>query len=77
MDNWEKLSETSLPQKEDFYIHLNLKVNIDTDNAHTKIILKNSEINAWGGYHYLSVQSDTLLFVDVFASFRNVVSRNI
>ena len=46
MDNWEKLSETSLPQKEDFYIHLNLKVNIDTDNAHTKIILKNSEINA-------------------------------
>ena len=66
-----------MPQKWDFYIHLNLKDATDTDNAHTKRILKNSEINAWGGYHYLSVQSDTLLLVDVFASFRNVVSRNI
>ena len=25
MDNWEKFNETSLPEKEDFYSHLNIE----------------------------------------------------
>ena len=34
MDNWEKFSETSLSEKEDFYSHLNLEDITDTDDAH-------------------------------------------
>ena len=26
MDDWEKFNETSLPEKEDFYSHLNMKI---------------------------------------------------
>ena len=26
MDDWEKFNETSLPEKEDFYSHLNMEV---------------------------------------------------
>ena len=36
MDNWEKLNETTLPEKEDFYSHLNMKDVADTDYAHAK-----------------------------------------
>ena len=31
LDDWEKLSETSLPGKEDFYSHLNMEDIIDAD----------------------------------------------
>ena len=31
MDDWEKLSETSLPKKEDFYSHLNVEDITDAD----------------------------------------------
>ena len=35
MDDWEKFNETSLPEKEDFYRHLNIGDITDTDYAHT------------------------------------------
>ena len=31
MDDWEKLNETSLPEKEYFYSHLNIKDITDAD----------------------------------------------
>ena len=31
MDDWEKFNETSLPEKEDFYIHLNMRNITDSD----------------------------------------------
>ena len=31
MDDWEKLNETSLPGKEDFYSHLNMEDITDAD----------------------------------------------
>ena len=31
MDDWEKFIETSLPEREDFYIHLNMKDIIEAD----------------------------------------------
>ena len=31
MDDWEKFIETSLPEKKDFYIHLNIEDIIDAD----------------------------------------------
>ena len=45
MDDWKKFNETLLPEKEDFYSHLNMKDITDTRNyLHTKRVCKNSEI---------------------------------
>ena len=36
MADWEKLNETSLPEKEDFYSHLNMEDITDADYAKAK-----------------------------------------
>ena len=72
MDDWEKFNETSLPKKEDFYIHLNMKDITDTDYVHAKRVCKEFEIRNLGEYHDLYVQSDTLLLADVFENFRKM-----
>ena len=36
MDNWEKFNEILLPEKEDFYSHLNMEDITDADYAHAK-----------------------------------------
>ena len=36
LDGWEKLNETSLPEKDDFYSHLNMEDITDADYAHAK-----------------------------------------
>ena len=66
MDDWEKFDETSLPEKEDFYSHLNMEDITDADYAHAKRVCKDSEIKKLGKYHNLHVQSDILLLADVF-----------
>ena len=40
MADWEKLNEASLPEKEDFYIDLNVEDITDADYAHIKRVLK-------------------------------------
>ena len=60
MDDWEKFSETSLPEKEDFYSHLNMEDIIDADYTHRKRVCKYFKINNLGGYHDLYVQRHTL-----------------
>ena len=72
MDDWEKFNETSLPEKDDFYSHLNMRDIADADYTYAKRVCKNFEINNLGEYYNLYVQSDTLLLVDVFESFRNM-----
>ena len=69
MDDWEKFNETSLPEKEDFYSHLNMEDITDSDYAHTKRVLKIKDL---GKYHCLYVESDTLLLADIFENFRNI-----
>ena len=44
MDDWEKFNETSLPEKEDFYSHLNMEKIIDAHYVHAKRSCKNFEI---------------------------------
>ena len=66
MGDWEKFNEISLPEKEDFYSHLNMEDIIDADYAHAKRVCKDFEIKKLGEYHDLYVQSDTLLLADVF-----------
>ena len=71
MDDWEKLNEIFLPEKEDFYSHLNVENITDTDYAHVKRACKDFEIKYLGEYYHLYVQSDALLLADVFENFRN------
>ena len=72
MDDWEILNETSLPEKEDFHIHLNMKDITDADHAQAKTVSKDFEIKNLGKHHDLYVQSNTLLLADVFENFRNM-----
>ena len=40
MNDWEKFNETSLPEKQDFYDHLNMKDITHADYAPKKVFLK-------------------------------------
>ena len=44
MDDWKKFNETSLPQKEDFYSHLNMEDITNATYALTKRVCKDFEI---------------------------------
>ena len=72
MDDVEKNSETSLPEEEDFYSHLNMEEKTDAGYVHAKEFFKDFEIRSLGEYHHLYVQSSTLLSADVFGNFRNI-----
>ena len=72
MDDWEKFNETSLPEKDNFYSHVNMEDITDVDYAHRKRVCKDFELNILGEYHDLYVQSDTLLLADAFQNFRNI-----
>ena len=72
MDNWEKFSKTSFPEKEDFISHLDMEDITDGDYKHTKKVCKDFKIKHLGEYHDVYAQSDTLLSVDVFESFQNM-----
>ena len=72
MNDWEKANGTSLPEKEDFYSHLNLQDITYADYAHAKRVCKDFEIKNFEEYHDLYVQSDILLLADVFENFRNI-----
>ena len=45
IDVCQKFNETSLPEKKDFYSHLNMEDITDEDYAHTERDLKHFEIN--------------------------------
>ena len=72
MNHWEKLIETSLPETEDFYSHLNMEDITDGEYKHAKRVCKDFEIKNLGDGHDLYVQSNTLLLADVFNNFRNI-----
>ena len=57
MDEWKKFNETTLPEKDDFYIRLNMEDITDTDYVHTKRVCKDFEIKYLGECHDLHVQS--------------------
>ena len=43
MDDWEKFKETSLPEKEYFYSHLNMEVITNADYTHAERVWKDFE----------------------------------
>ena len=72
MDDWENFNETSLPEIESFYSHLNMEDITDEDYAHAKRVCKDFEIQNLGEDNDLYVQSDTLLLDDVFENLINI-----
>ena len=72
MDAWERFSEISLPNKKDFYSNLNMEDISNIGYRHANNVFKVFKLENLGDYHDLYVQSDTLLFADVFNNFRNM-----
>ena len=72
MNDQEKFNGTSLPEKEDFYSHLNMEDITDADYTNAKKVCKDFEKKYLGECHDLYVQSDRLLVADVFENFRNM-----
>ena len=72
MDDWGKFTETTLSEKEDFYIQLTMEDITNADHAHAKRVFKDYERKNLEEYHDLYIQSDTLLLADVFENFRNM-----
>ena len=72
MDSWERFDETLLADKEAFYYSLDIENITDIDYGHAKKVFNESALKNVGDYHDLYVQSDTLLFADVFENFRNM-----
>ena len=56
---WKILNETSLPEKEDFYSHLDIEDITDADYIYAKKFFKGFEIKNLGEYYDLYVQSNT------------------
>ena len=57
--NWERFNETSLPSKESFYSHLNMKNIDDIVYRYGNNVFKIFKLNNLGEYHDLCVQSNT------------------
>ena len=72
MSDWENFNET-LPEKEDFYSHLDMEHATGADCVHTKIVCKYFEIKNLTQYHNLYLKSNTLFLANVFENFRNTV----
>ena len=73
MDDWEKFNETSLPEKEDFYSHLNMEDITDANYVHAKEVCKDFEIKNLGEYHDLYVQSDKILLLFLLLLFLRIL----
>ena len=48
MNDWKKFNETWLPEKEDFFSHLNMENITDADYTHVKKVCKDFEITNLG-----------------------------
>ena len=67
----EKLSETQLPPKEEFYSKLNDEDITDDDYQHAINVWNTFKCKTIRDYHDLYLKSDVLLLSDVFENFRN------
>ena len=58
MDSWKRFDETSLPNKEAFYINLNMEDITDIDYSHANKVFKEFKLKSLGEYRDLYVQSN-------------------
>ena len=71
MDSWERLNETTLPNKKAFYRELDLEDITYKEYAYAQKVFKEFKLKNLGDYYDLYVQSYALLLADVFENFRN------
>ena len=71
MNDFNKFSETTLPDKKEFYSRLGEEDIDNKDYERAKHIWEHFNIKNLGGYHDLYLKTDVLLLTDVFENFRN------
>ena len=76
MDKPERMEETRLPNKEEFYSILNGTHISDEDYEHAQKVWKAFGMKTMRDYHDLYLESDVLLLADVFENFREVCMKN-
>ena len=69
MDDWEKVDETSLPEKYKFYSNLSIQDITDADYMHAKKVCEDFETTKLGKNHGLYIKSDILLLIDVLKTY--------
>ena len=79
MDDWGKFNETSLTEKEDFYSDLNMENITNADYAHAKRVFDGFERNKLREYHYMYIQSNTLLLAELkkYVLYQRIVLENL
>ena len=70
MDSWEIFDEISLPDEKAFYSELYLQEITDKNYVYAQKVSQELKLKNLDDYHYLYVQSDTLLLADLFKNFR-------
>lgn len=70
VDSWEKLNETSLPSKDEFFSALTNQECSDKDYQFAQEIWSKFNISDLGEYSDLYLKTDVLLLADVFENFR-------
>ena len=76
VDGVERLSETELPPKHNFYSKLNDSDISDEDYEHARAVWNEFGFKTLREYHDLYNVSDVLLLADVFENFRDVCTKN-
>lgn len=71
VDSWEKLNETSLPPREEFYSKLTESDVSDSDYEFACNVWKEFNISTLGEYSDLYLKTDVLLLADIFENFRD------
>ena len=72
MDQWKKSDKKPLPENKNVYSHLNKEHITDVDYTLEERVFIDFQMKSLGEYHGFYVQSDTLLFSDVFESFQSM-----
>ena len=67
MDEWEEITEASLPEV--FCSNLNIEDTTDADYIHAKRVSRDLKIKNLGEYHDLYLKSDTFLLTNLFENF--------